>query len=143
MFGGSVKRKTLSVGLAFAALVAAAILLWFAAGKERQELQRRRHQVTDVNLACHMYAQKHGDEFPRDLQQLSEIYGRTHAFLARAVVELELVAPGAHVSDDPDKVLIRERSADTKGRRMFGYIDGHFEAHRADGRSFLVREPGM
>lgn len=72
-----------------------------------------------------MYADKHGGQFPRDLHGLSEVYGQGHPFLARALLELELVAPGAHLTDDPDTVLIRERTADAKGRRMYGYIDGH------------------
>jgi hypothetical protein len=134
-----VKRKLLSLGVI--ALGAAAY--WFVIGRDQHELQRRRHQVTDVSLACHMYADKHGDHFPRDLQQLSEIYGQGSSFLARALAELELVSPGARLTVSSEAVLIRERAADTKGRRMFGYTDGHFEAHRADGRSFLVREPGM
>jgi hypothetical protein len=118
-------------------------IYWFAFGEERHELQRRRHQVTDINLACHLYAEHHEGVFPGELRQLSEIYGENSPFLARAVAELELVSPAAHVSNDSDKVLIRERSADTKGRRMCGYIDGRFEAHDADGRSFLVPEPGV
>jgi hypothetical protein len=138
-----VKRKVLRTCLVVAVVFAAAIVWWFAAGKERRELQRRRHQVTDVSLACHMYAANHGEQFPRELQQLSEIYGQGSSFLARVLAELELVSPSARLTDSPDAVLIRERTADTKGRRMFGYIDGHFEAHTADGRSFAVREPGM
>jgi hypothetical protein len=45
----------------------------------------------------------------------------------------------------PDAVLIRERTPDAKGRRMFGYVDGHFEALRADGRPIQPQptEPGM
>jgi hypothetical protein len=138
-----VKRKTLSAGLAFSVVVAAAILWWIAVGRDRHELGRRRHQVTDVSLACHLYAANHGEQFPSDLKQLSEIYGQGSSFLARALAELELVSPGARLTDSSDAVLIRERAADTKGRRMFAYIDGHFEAHTADGRSFSVREPGM
>jgi len=143
MLGGSVKRKVLTAGLAFAVAIAAAVIWWIAVGKDKHELGRRRHQVTDVSLACQMYAASHGEQFPSDLQQLSGIYGQGSSFLARALVELELVSPGARLTDDPDRVLIRERSADARGRRMFAYIDGRFEAHRADGSYFVVREPGM
>ena len=127
------KRKGLSICLAAAVIVGAAVIYWYAVGMERHELQRRRHQVTDVELACSMYADKHGGQFPRDLHDLSEVYGQGHPFLARALVELELVAPGAHRTDDPDRVLIRERTADAKGRRMCGYIDGHCLMLGADG----------
>ena len=93
------KRKALNVCFLVATAVLAAVIYWFAVGKERHELGRRRHQVTDVELACHMYASKHGGQFPHDLRELSEIYGEGSAFLARALAELELVAPGAHPTE--------------------------------------------
>ena len=140
------KRKGLAVSLVVVvALASAAVIYWCAASRERHELQRRRHQVTDVELACMFYADKHGGQFPRDLHDLSEVYGDGSGFLARAVAELELVAPGAHRTNDPDAVLIRERTADAKGCRMFGHVDGHVSMLGADGRPVFSQptEPGM
>jgi hypothetical protein len=144
-FGVSMKRKRLAVLLVAGVAVAGAVIYWYTAGRERHELQRRRHQVTEVELACAMYADKHGGQFPRDLHDLSEIYGDGSGFPARAAAELELVAPGAHRTDDHDAVLIRERATDAKGRRMFGYVDGHFMMLGTDGRPVFPQpmEPGM
>jgi hypothetical protein len=140
------KRKVLNVVFLSAAAIGAAVIYWFVAGKERHELGRRRHQVTDVELACHMYASKHDWQFPRDLRELTEIYGQSSPFLARAVAELELMAPGVRANpNDDDTVLIREKTADAKGRRMVGYIDGRFSALGPDGKPIhpQPRDPGF
>jgi hypothetical protein len=138
-------RKRSSIGLVLAVAVGATVIYWFAVGRERHELGRRRHQVTDVELACHMYAVKHGGQFPRDLRELTEVYGEGSAFLVRALVELELVAPGAHSTDNSDGILIQERTADAKGRRMVGYIDGRFSAVGPDGKPInpQPQDPGF
>jgi hypothetical protein len=128
-------RKRSSIGLIIIVTIGAVIVYWFAAGRERHELGRRRHQVTDVELACHMYAAKHGGQFPRDLRELAEGYGKDSAFFAKASAELELVAPGVRANtNDDDTILIREKTADAKGRRMVGYIDGRFSALGPDGK---------
>jgi hypothetical protein len=139
------KRTGLNICFATTVIIGVAVIYWYWAGKEQHELQRRRHQVTDVELACMMYADKHRGQFPRDLRDLREIYGQGHPFLARAVTELELVAPSAHTTDDPDAVLIREKTADAKGRRMFSYVDGHFIMLGADGHPVYPqpKESGM
>ena len=117
----------------------------YEAHQEQQELQRRSHQVKDVVLACMMYASKHGDRVPNDLRDLSEVYGRGNLFLARAVNELELVYSGSRTIDNPDAVLIREKNADAKGRRMFGYLDGRAVMLDADTQPVRPqpREPGI
>ena|ERR1035437_4282728 len=139
------KRKGLSIGLVAAVIAATAVVYWYAIGKEQHELRRRRHQVTDILLACMMYADKHGTRMPGDLRDLSEIYGQGHSFLARAINELELVLPNARTTDDPDAVLIRQKQADAKGRRMFGYLDGQAVMLGADGHPIYPqpREPGI
>ena len=139
------KRKGVNICLLTAAIATTAVVYWCAVGKERQELQRRRHQVTDVLFACMMYADKHGNRIPGDLRDLGEIYGQGHTFLARAIDELELVSPNARTTDNPDAVLIREKQSDAKGRRMFGYLDGHAVMLGADGHPIHPQplEPGM
>ena len=128
------KRKALNVCILVAAAVGAVVIYWFAVGSERHELGRRRHQVTDVEVACHMYANKHGGQFPQDLRELSEVYGQGSPFLARAVAELELVAPGTCATTDDEAILIREKTADAKGRRMVGYVEGRFAVLGPDGK---------
>jgi hypothetical protein len=139
------KRKGLSVGLVAVVIATTAVVYWYAVGKEQHELQRRRHQVTDVLLACMMYADKHGNRTPGDLRDLGEIYGQGHTLLTRAIDELELVSPNARTTDNSDAVLIREKQADAKGRRMFGYLDGHALMLGADGHPIhpQPREPGV
>jgi hypothetical protein len=105
--------------------------------RERREFQRRSHQVKDMLFACHMYADRHGGRAPTKLEDLHEVYdsiGGGSAFLNRAIAELELVAPGATwMSQASDIVLLQEKHADAKGRKVFGYLDGHAELRMADG----------
>ena len=72
-----------------------------------------------------MYADKHGGQYPCDMRDLSEIYQKSPSFFARALAELELAEPCAHITNDPNAVLILERTADAKGQCVFGYFDGH------------------
>ena len=115
------KGKMKSASLFLLALV----LCSCATIKEQHERQRRLHQIDDVGLACRMYADKHGGNFPCELRDLSEIYRKSPSFFARALAELELAEPCAHITNDPNAVLILERSADANGQCVFGYFDGH------------------
>jgi len=119
------KRKNFVRTIIAAIFIGALVIYWFTFAKERQELERRRHQISDIEMACFIFAKNHAGQFPRHLRDLTEIYGDAQPFFSRALAELELDAPGAHTTDNVDAVLIRERAADAKGRCYFGYIDGH------------------
>ena len=125
MVGLRMKPKGLTVVLVTAGAVVVGAIYWYAVGKERYELKRRGNQVKDVALACQIYAEKHGGHFPCDLRDLSEIYRQFPSFFARALAELELAEPCSHITNDTNAVLIQERTADVKGRVVFGYFDGH------------------
>lgn len=143
MFGARMKQEFIGAVVGVALVGAAAFGYWryeqyllgqLESAKERARLSTRYSEMKEILLACSMYAESHAGRFPGDLRQLTEVLGEDPPRFASALTNLELVATDARITNDPDTVLIRERMSDAKGRRVFGYIDGHSEVLDANGR---------
>ncbi len=93
-------------------------------GSETVAIKERTHQVSDLLLACKMYALQHGDTLPKDLRELSPVYSNYPAFFQRALNEIELVSPGISETNSSDAVVLREKTPDRRGRRVVGYLGG-------------------
>ena len=123
------KLKGIIVFRVIAVSIAVGVIYWYA---ERHERLRRVQQINDVALACQMYAEKHGGQFPCDLRDLSEIYRNAQPYFTRVLAELELLTPCGSTNDAPNTRLFRERKIDKYRQRLYSYVDGHCEGLSVD-----------
>jgi hypothetical protein len=115
------------------AVAAAGLLIWGCAREipYRVELGRRHHQIGQLWTFCILYyGPRHGDRFPRDIEELKWVpeYGAASKYWDRALSEIELTAPAASRDDpgDGDLVVFREKRADQRGIRAFHEVNGRY-----------------
>jgi hypothetical protein len=101
--------------------------------RERADLARRRGDVKNIMVACVVYAENHAGHFPRNSAQFAEIYGTDYWQFTNILSRLEIAKPDARLTDDPNTIVLREQTPDSKNRRASGYVDGRTEVVDADG----------
>jgi hypothetical protein len=91
-------------------------------------------------LACVMYADDHGQQYPPDLQAVAG-YTKTN-FLNQLTADFDLVYTGAttNIAKPAETIIIREKQARRGGGgnwlKAYAFADGHAEIYAAPDGSF-------
>jgi hypothetical protein len=99
-----------------------------------REKSRRRHQMEQLWTLIHLhYVPSHADRYPNDLAELRSLpmYSTYSTFFGRAIQEVELLAPGIQRNiATPGAVVLKERTADSRGFVWVHHADGSLEYRR-------------